>query len=123
MKSKVINNCRYVYEMLVEKIMELTEFLKFKFRRDDGYKSNLVEIYRIKSRYLNKDFVQDFLKERQKSIGPDRYKIKISEDRTPDKDNIIGEVLLMRKNELIEKAQLLTKTDVADSEKLIYWKF
>ena len=34
MRGKVINNCRYVYEMFVEKIMEFTEFVKFEFRRE-----------------------------------------------------------------------------------------
>ena len=40
MRSKVINNCRYVYDMLVEKIMECAEFLKFEIGRKNEYKSN-----------------------------------------------------------------------------------
>ena len=27
MRSKVMNNCRYVYEVFIEKIMEFTEFI------------------------------------------------------------------------------------------------
>ena len=123
MKSKVINNCRYVYEMFVEKIMELAEFIKFEFRRKGEYKSNLVEIYKIKEQYLASEFVQDFLKGRQKSIGPNRYKIEITTDPTPAEGNTIGEVMLMRKNRIIDKAQLITNSEVPDKEKLVYWKF
>lgn len=123
MRSKVINNCRYVYDMLVEKIMECAEFLKFEIGRKNEYKSNLVEIYKIKEKHLNNDFVKEFLKERKKSIAPDRYKIEIVADNTPGNEETIGEVILMRKNKLIEKAQLLTNPNVPDAEKLVYWKF
>lgn len=123
MKSKVIDSCRYVYEMTVEKIMEFVEFIKFEVGRSSEHQSNLVEIYKIKHNHLKKDFVQTFLKARQKNVVPDRYRIEIIADYTPGEENIIGEVLLMRKNKLIEKAQLITKSDVPESEKLIYWEF
>ena len=123
MKSKVINNCRYVYGMFVEKIMEFVEFMKFEIGRKNEYRSNLVEIYRIKEIYLKSDFVLEFLKQRQKAVGPDRYKIKIENGYTGGDENVIGEVVLIRKNKLIEKAQLLTKANLPDSEKLVYWRF
>ena len=109
MRSKVINNCRYVYEMLAEKIMEFTEFIKFEIGRKEKYQSNLVEIYRIKEKYLDKDFVNAFLRERKKNIGPNRYKIKIVPDPTPADEEVIGEVVLMRKNKVIEKKQVVLK--------------
>lgn len=123
MKTKVINSCRYVYEMIVEKIMEFIEFVRFEVGRSDKYQSSLVEIYKIKNSHLNKDYVQTFLKARQKNVLPDMYKIEIITDYTPGDECIIGEVLLMRKSKLIDKAQLITKSNVPDSEKLIYWKF
>lgn len=123
MRGKVINNCRYVYEMFVEKIMEFTEFIKFEFSRQNKYQSNLVEIYKIKEKYLDNDFVKEFLKGREKSIGPNRYKIEVIADPTPADGNIIGEVMLMRKKKMIEKATLITNIDVPDKEKLVYWKF
>ena len=123
MRSKVINNCRYVYEMFIEKIMEFANYIKLELWRNDEYQSNLVEIYKIKDKYLNNDFVKGFLKERQKSIAPDRYKIEIIADHTVGNEEVVGEVMLMRKNKLIEKAQLLTNPRVPDSEKLVYWKF
>lgn len=123
MRSKVIKNCRYVYEMFIEKFMEFANYIKIVFRQNDEYQSNLVEIYKIKERYINNDFVKGFLKERQKSIAPDRYKIEITVDHIPGNEEVIGEVMLMRKNKLIEKAELVTNPNVPDTEKLVYWKF
>lgn len=123
MKSRVIDNCRYIYDMLVEKIMEFADYMKYAIRRSDEYKSNLVEIYRIKEKYLNNDFVQNFLKERQRNIAPDRYRIEVRADHVPGDEEIVGEVMLMRKDRLIERAQLITKPNIPDSEKLVYWKF
>jgi hypothetical protein len=74
-------------------------------------------------KYLDKDFVNAFLREREKNIGPNRYKIKIVPDPTPADEEVIGEVVLMRKNKVIEKATLITRTNIPDAEKLIYWKF
>ena len=54
---------------------------------------------------------------------PRRYKIEIITDATPAEGNTIGEVMLMRKNRMIDKAQLLTNLEVPDKEKLVYWKF
>lgn len=123
MKSRVISNCRYVYAMFVEKIMEFTEYLRFKLKREKGNRSALVEIYMIKERYINEEHVQSLLNERKKTVGPDRYKIEIRIDRTPDEEEVIGEVILMRKNKEIERATLITKKNIPDSEKLIYWKY
>lgn len=123
MKSRIINNCRYVYAVLVERIMEFAEYIKFKLKRGDEYRSNLVEIYNIKEKKINEKYVQEFLRERAKCVGPDRYRIEIRADRSPGDEETVGEVLLMRKSKLIEKATLVTKKNTPDSEKLIYWKY
>ena len=102
MKTKVINNCRHVYEMIAEKIMEFIEFIRFEVGRSDKYQSSLVEIYKIKINHLNKDYVHTFLKARQNNIAPNRYKIEIVTDYTPDEESIIGEVILMRKNKILK---------------------
>lgn len=123
MKSKVISNCKHVYEILIEKIMEFTDYLKFKFKRQDEYRSNLVEVYNISKKYINEEFVQEFLKERQKCVGPNRYKIEIRTYDNEESEEKIGEVVLSRKKKIIEKATLVIKRNIPDSEKLIYWKF
>ncbi|MBO7229849.1 MAG: hypothetical protein J6V20_00340 [Bacteroidaceae bacterium] len=123
MKSKVISNCKHVYEILIEKIMEFTDYLKFKFKRQDEYRSNLVEVYNISKKYINEEYVQEFLKERQKCVGPNRYKIEIRTYDNEESEEKIGEVVLSRKKKIIEKATLVIKRNIPDSEKLIYWKF
>ena len=123
MKGKVINNCRYVYGMLVEKIIELTDFLKFKLRRTNEYRSNLVEIYNISKEYIDKEYVQEFLKERQKCVGPNRYRIEIRTYDNENSEEVIGRVTLMRKSKIIDNATLVIKRNIPDSEKLIYWKY
>lgn len=123
MKSRVISNCKHVYEMLLEKILELTDFLKFKLRRTNEYRSNLVEIYNISKEYIDKEYVQEFLKERQKCVGPNRYRIEIRTYDNENSEEVIGEVTLMRKSKIIDNATLVIKRNIPDSEKLIYWKY
>ena len=123
MKSKVISNCKHLYEILIEKIMEFTDYLKFKFKRQDEYRSNLVEVYNISKKYINEEYVQEFLKERQKCVGPNRYKKEIRTYDNEESEEKIGEVVLSRKKKIIEKATLVIKRNIPDSEKLIYWKF
>lgn len=123
MKSRIINNCKYVYAVLVERIMGFAEYIRFKLKRRDEYKSNLVEIYKIRQKFINEKFVQEFLKEREKTVGPNRYRIEIRIDCTAGDEETIGEVLLMRKSRLIEKATLVIKKNIPDSDKLIYWKY
>lgn len=122
MRSKIIRNCRYVYSMLVEKVMEYLEYFKYKFKWWNEGKRNLVERYRIKTQYINEIFVQDFLKERKKRIENYGYRIEILIENTKGNEDSIGEVELMRKNKLIERAELITRNDVPVNERLVYWK-
>ena len=123
MKSRVISRCKHVYEMLLEKILELTGYLKFRFRRTDEYRSNLVEIYNINKEYIDKEYVQEFLKERQTCVGPNRYRIEIRTYDNESSEEVIGKVTLMRKSKTIDNATLVIKRNIPDSEKLIYWKY
>ncbi len=123
MKSRVINNCRHLYVMFLEKIMELWEYLKLKLKHKNSNRSDLVEIYSIKEGYINEEYVQNFLKGRIKTVGPDRYRIEVRIDKNCDEEEVIGEVTLMRKNKELEKATLITKRNIPKTEKLIYWRF
>ena len=108
--------------MLVEKVMEYLEYFKYKFKWWNEGKRNLVERYRIKAQYINEIFVQDFLKERKKRIENYGYRIEILIENTKGNEDSIGEVELMRKNKLIERAELITRNDVPINERLVYWK-
>lgn len=119
MKSKVLSNCKSYCEVLLEKFLEWAEHLKYKLKWRRNYASNLIEIYHINSRFINEDFVQDFLMMREKIIKGNRYKMSIKESGFENDENIIGEVRLYRKKKFIHKATLITK----GKDKLIYWDF
>lgn len=116
-------NFKYVFKVTQERLMEWLTHLWYKFRGSGAYKSKLVEVYKIKKRFMDEDFVKEFLKERKKAVAPGRYRIEIVTDETPGDDETIGSVTLMRKKKVIDKATLVTKKYDRESEKLIYWKF
>lgn len=122
MNYRLTNYCRCVYEVLAEKIMEWYECLRFKLCNKEEQFSRLNEVYRIKEYYMDEDFVKDFIKARKKSVGPGGYRITVTVDRKPSDKEIIGEVLLMRKKRIIERATLITRPEIPEKERLIYWK-
>ncbi len=116
-------NCKYVFKVTQERLMEWLTHLWYKFRGSGAYKSKLVEVYKIKKHFIDEDFVKEFLKERKKAVAPDRYRIEIVTDGTLSDDETIGTVTLMRKKKVIDKATLVTKKYDCENEKLIYWEF
>ena len=122
MKSKVLSYCKTHYEVLQEKILEWAEHLKYKLKCRKSYSSSLVEIYYIDKKFINEDFVQEFLKLRKKIIKDNRYKMSVVETSSNNKEDVIGEVKLFRKKTFIHKASLVIKSNDA-VQKLIYWKF
>ena len=122
MKSKVLSICRSFYEVLQETFLEWAEHLKYKLKWRKSYSSNLIEVYCIDKRFINEDFVKDFLKQREDIIKKNRYKMNITTSTFENDKNIIGEVKLYRKKKFIHKATLITKDKDTDN-KLIYWDF
>lgn len=116
-------NCKYVFRAMQEKFMEWIHTLQLWSRNGKEYKSNLVEVYKIKREHINEDFVKEFLKERQRAVAPKKYRIEIIVDDTSAEENVIGSVTLLRKKKIIEHATLVTKKNDRESEKLIYWRF
>lgn len=122
MKNKVLSNCLTHYEVLQEKILEWAEHLKYKLKWKRNYSSNLIEVYYIDKRFMNEDFVQEFLKQREKIIKGNRYQMNIIESSFNNEKNVIGEVKLFRKKTFIHKASLVIK-DGETKNRLIYWNF
>lgn len=122
MKSKVLNICRSYYEVLQEKFLEWVEHLKYKLKWRRSYSSNLIEVYCIDKKFINEDFVKDFLKQRENIIKNNRYKMNIITSTFENNKNIIGEVRLYRKKRFIHKATLTIKNEDTVN-KLIYWNF
>ena len=122
MKIKVLSNCSNHFEVLQEKILEWVEHLKYKLRRRRSYSSNLVEVYCIDKKFIDEDFVKDFLKQREIIIKNNRYRMSIIESTYNNDENMIGEVKLYRNKTFIHKAALVIKKEETQN-RLIYWKF
>jgi DNA-binding LacI/PurR family transcriptional regulator len=122
MKSRVLSYCKGYCEVLLEKILEWAEHLKYRVKWKRSHTSNLIEVYCIDRRFINENFVQDFLREREKIIRNNRYRMSIRETEQGSEENVIGEVRLYRKKTFIHKATLITKSGETKN-RLIYWDF
>ena len=123
MKSSVIEKCKSFYQVIAEKCMEVIEQLRFWLMFREGYTSNLVEKYTIKQEYMNEDFVKIFLKEREKIISGNRYRMAVIEDKVSEGKEVIGHVELYSGRKFIDRATLVTKPGNNEKTRLIYWKF
>lgn len=122
MKSRVIEKCRNSWSVLAEKCLEWTQYFWDQFTVSNEYCSNLTEEYSIKREFLKEDYVKEFIKEREKAIKQNRYRMELRETDDPASDNCtIGYVTLYRKKDIIDRAALVIKP--GESTRLIYWKF
>lgn len=122
MKSRVIEKCRNSWSVLAEKCLEWTQYFWDQFTVSNEYCSNLTEEYSIKREFLKEDYVKEFIKEREKAIKQNRYRMELKErDGQADDNCTIGYVTLYRKKDIIDRAALVIKP--GESTKLIYWKF
>lgn len=112
-------------DYIVEKIMEQGESIYRSFTRKEITRSNLVETYTIIESESTKEYVQNFLKERARIAKLNRYGIAIYISNASNETNQseIGKVQLCRMGKCIDEAQLITKDNENDKEKIIYWKF
>lgn len=124
MKSREIGKSRQLCDIIVEKLLEMGEYIFYSFRRKRKWTSHLIESYRIYDKFIEEEFVKNFLSERRKALRLNKYKMEIKVLPHDEKEEeSIGKVLLMRHKKLISTATLkIKKSDKADN-KLIYWSF
>ena len=89
--------------------MEWIEFLRNGIVRRDQWVSNLSEHYCIYKDYMCKEFVKDFLDEREKILGNNRYKMFINIIQEKGEPGTVGKVMLYSKDKLIHQATLKVK--------------
>lgn len=122
MKSRNLERGKILWDILAEKCMEWRDYILTLFKRREKYHSSLIEEYSIKRAFMEQSHVIEFLKEREKAINRNRYRMRIKEEENSYGDsNVIGRVTLLRNKERIDEAKLITKT--GDSRKIIYWSF
>ncbi len=123
MKSREIEKSRHLCDIIVEKSLELAEYLLYAFRRKREWTSHLTEEYCIYDNYADKEFVKDFLAARRKALELNRYKMEIKTIPHHDESDTIGYVRLLRNKKLISRATLKIKESDRDDNKPIYWSF
>ncbi len=123
MRSRNISKTRLFCDYIAEKFLEWTEYLSYLFIKRNEWTSNLTESYEIYKRHRHKPFVEDFLREREKLMKINRYKMEINEIEEDCDEETIGRVLLRRKKKIISRATLKTKKKDNENCKLIYWLF
>lgn len=123
MRSRNISKTRLFCDYIAEKFLEWTEYLSYLFIKRNEWTSNLTETYEIYKKHRHKPYVEDFLREREKLMKINRYKMEINEIDGICDEETIGRVLLHRKRKIISQATLKTKKSDNENCKLIYWSF
>ena len=70
-----------------------------------------------------KEFVRDFLDEREKILGNNRYKMFINIIQEKGERGTVGKVMLYSKDKLIHQATLKVKIKDDNEGNIIFWAF
>lgn len=125
MRSRILTKSKHAIDSIVERVMEWSNYLCSVFKRQKYEYSNLSEVYTIKSTVAEEKYVQNFIKERSRIIGMNRYRmsIKIDNNYKESQPGEIGKVTLYCKERYIDEAILVIKPEEQENNRLIYWKF
>lgn len=118
-----VSKTKFFCECFFEKCMEWIEFLRNGIVRRDKWVSNLSEHYCIYKDYMCKEFVKDFLDEREKILGNNRYKMFINIIQEKGEPGTVGKVMLYSKDKLIHQATLKVKIMDDNEGNIIFWAF
>ena len=123
-ENKKINSrtIKKLCDYIVEKCMEWIVHLYNSITLSETWTSNLSEKYCIYKEYMGKEFVRRFLDERERILKRNRYRMRIEilcEQGEPD---IVGKVILCRKEKAIHQATLKVRNGNGN-EGMIFWSF
>ena len=122
MKFINLNGILHFFECLIEKCMEWIVYLSYCFGERKEWKSNLSECYCIYKEFIGKEFIKDFLDERERILNKNRYKMQIRILCERGDDDTVGKVILYRKKRAIHQATLKVRNN-SDNSGIIYWSF
>lgn len=123
MKGREMSKARFFCECFFEKCMEWVDFLRYGLIKRDTWISNLVEHYYIYKEYMGKEFVKEFLDEREHILSNNRYKMEIKILTEKGEEDTVGMVKLYSNNKFIHQATLKVKGDDRSNNRLIFWSF
>ena len=118
-----VSKTKFFCECFFEKCMEWIEFFRNCIVKRDKWVSNLSEHYCIYKDYMCKEYVKDFLDEREKISYKNRYKMYINIIPEKGAAGTIGKVMLYSKDKLIHQATLKIKIKDNREGNIIFWSF
>lgn len=118
-----VSKTKFFCECFFEKCMEWIDFLRNGIVRRDKWVRNLSEHYCIYKEYMCKEFVKDFLDEREKILGNNSYKMFINIIPEKGEPGTVGKVKLYNKEQIIHQATLKVKIKDNEEGNIIFWSF
>ena len=121
MKNRRAENIRKRLEALWEGALEWCSYFSCRTFRKKGFHRSISVKYSISKEWIEKEFVRDFLEERERIALINRYKITVDSNYTGRESNEIGVVMLCRKKRCIERATLSAGKEIDGSRRIIHW--
>lgn len=118
-----VSKTKFFCECFFEKCLEWIDFLRNGIVRRDIWVRNLSEHYCIYKEYMCKEFVKDFLDEREKILGNNSYKMFINIIPEKGEPGTVGKVKLYNKEQIIHQATLKVKIKDNEEGNIIFWSF
>ena len=106
-----------------EKCLEWIEYLRQAFIKEKKIKRRLLEVYSIKKKYMEEEYIKEFIEERKKSIERNKYSISVDNSYISDINDEIGTVTLYCRGKLVDRAILTAGSSTENGNRLIYWNF
>lgn len=122
MKNYKINKLKQFCEYIIEKCMEWIVHLYNCLTIKKVWTSNLSEHYCIYKEYIGKEYIKNFLDERERIVNRNRYKMNIEIICEEGEPGIVGKVILYRKNKAIHQATLKVRNN-NDNDGIVFWSF
>ena len=122
MKNYKINKLKLFCECIVEKCMEWIFHLYYCFTIKDVWTSNLSEHYCIYKEYIGKEYIKNFLDERERIAKRNRYKMSIEIMCREGEPSVVGKVTLCRKSKAIQQATLKVR-NTGGNDGIVFWSF
>lgn len=123
MKNRRKQNVRKRLAAICEQAFEWCSHFSYIIFGKKGFHRSITVNYSISKKWIEEEFVREFLEEREKTASINRYKITVNSEYTGSESDEIGIVMLCRKKRCIEQATLLAGKETGGGKRIIHWKF
>lgn len=123
MKTNVLDKLRTLSDIVREKSLEWIEYLVHIFTTQENGCRHLCEEYSMKRESMEEDYIKEFLKERERIIASNGYRMQLDSSYVSSKSEEIGIVVLRSKGRYIDHATLMAGPPTDKGNRIIYWNF